>query len=103
MLKAIIQCADQAPPARKLFLLRHRILVCFAEKMDIAQVNKMVDKVWQARLATGDPLEALLHKEEVKVNADMRLCLWCMLVVLQLLTASPDFLPLCCCTGGEQD
>ncbi|DBB12129.1 TPA: hypothetical protein ACH3X3_006240 [Trebouxia sp. C0006] len=40
------------------------------EKMDIAQVNKMVDKVWQARLATGDPLEALLHKEEVesKIN-----------------------------------
>ena len=76
---------------------------CFAEKMDIAQVNKMVDKVWQARLATGDPLEALLHKEEVNVDVDTCLCLWCMLMILQLLTARPEFLPLCRCTGGEQD
>lgn len=27
----------------------------------------MVDKVWQARLATGDPLDGLLHKEHVRV------------------------------------
>ena len=33
----------------------------------MAQVNKMVDKVWQARLATGDPLDGLLHKEHVRV------------------------------------
>ncbi len=71
--------------------------------MDIAQVNKMVDKVWQARLATGDPLEALLHKEEVNVDTDSCLCLWCMFMVLQLLTASSDFLHLCCFTGGEQN
>lgn len=83
--------------------MRHGNLVLFAEKMDIAQVNKMVDKVWQARLTTGDPLEALLHKEEVKVNADSCLCLWCMLMIQQLLSASSDFLQLCCCTGGEQD
>lgn len=71
--------------------------------MDIAQVNKMVDKVWQARLATGDPLEALLHKEEVKANADNSLCLWCMFMILRLLSASSDLLRLCCCSGGEQD
>ena len=27
----------------------------------------MVDKVWQARLATGDPLDGLLHNEHVRV------------------------------------
>jgi hypothetical protein len=57
-------------PRKKASFPRHKDLVHVAEKMDIAQVNKMVDKVWQARLATGDPLEALLHKEEVNVVAD---------------------------------
>jgi hypothetical protein len=57
-------------PCKKASFPRHKDLVHVAEKMDIAQVNKMVDKVWQARLATGDPLEALLHKEEVNVVAD---------------------------------
>lgn len=33
----------------------------------MAQVSKMVDKVWQARLATGDPLDGLLHNEHVRV------------------------------------
>ena len=33
----------------------------------MAQVSKMVDKVWQARLATGDPLDGLLHKDHVRV------------------------------------
>ena len=78
-------------------------MVCFAEKLDIAQVNKMVGKVWQARLASGDPLEALLHKEEVEANAISCLCLWCMLMIMRLLSASLDFLCLCCCIGGEQD
>ena len=37
-----------------------------AEKLESAQVKKMVDQVWQSRLATGDPLEGLLHREKVR-------------------------------------
>jgi len=41
------------------------VCVVSAEKVESAQVKKMVDQVWQARLATADPLEGLLHKEKV--------------------------------------
>lgn len=38
-----------------------------AEKLESAQVKKMVDQVWQTRLASGDPLEALLHTAQVSM------------------------------------
>ena len=51
----------QYMPARTLNVLASLL----AEKLETAQVKKMVDQVWQARLAAGDPLEALLHTEQV--------------------------------------
>lgn len=40
-----------------------------AERLESAQVKKMVDQVWQTRLASGDPLEALLHTEQVTASS----------------------------------
>lgn len=40
------------------------------EKLESAQVKKMVDQVWQTRLASGDPLEALLHTTQIEESVD---------------------------------
>ena len=35
----------------------------------------MVDQVWQTRLASGDPLEALLHAAQVRVFTISHICI----------------------------
>lgn len=41
-----------------------------AEKLETAQVKQMVNQRWALRLSNPDPIETLLHKEEVIVAHD---------------------------------
>ena len=44
------------------------VLLLAAEKLESSQVKTMVDQVWQLRLTNPDPLQKLLHHDEVRFH-----------------------------------
>ena len=61
MLLPALSCLPRNLVPRK----RLDLYLLTAEKLETAQVKKMVDRSWQLRLSNPDPLEALLHHDEV--------------------------------------
>jgi hypothetical protein len=51
---------------RKVAVAPH-VFVCCTEKKGLKEVEKKVDGVWKKRLTTGDPFEAKLEKDRVRV------------------------------------